>query len=90
MQGKNLRIVNKGEGKTPSERHLLGSSYGALEDKEHMIKSKLSVLRGLKDGNWCSIRTHLNHRYPLIQNQFSQVDSEAFTLTGNLEAFELW
>ena len=90
LEGKNLRLASRAEGKTGSERQLVGSSHGALEDQEKIVNSKLSILKDLRKTTWAAFNVHLCRMYPHIHSQFSLVDNEGFVLTGSLDPFELW
>ncbi|MCJ1464386.1 hypothetical protein MMC07_002999 [Pseudocyphellaria aurata] len=90
LEGKNLRLISKNETKTGSERHIVGKSLAEMEEQSRFIKSKLKVLSNLTKRNWTGFNAHLGRRYPQIHSQFSNLDSEGFTLVGNLEPFDLW
>jgi AAA domain len=90
LEGKNLRLVSQTEGKTGSERHLVGRSHAHLEEQEAIVKSKLRILSCLQKTSWESFHTHLRRRYPLIYSQFSRIDGEGFARVGNVEPFDLW
>ncbi|MCJ1246494.1 hypothetical protein MMC30_003702 [Trapelia coarctata] len=90
LEGKNLRLVSETEDKTRSERYILGSSYGELEQQEYAVNTKLRVLRGLQKKHWSSFNAHLRHMYPDIHSQFSTIDSDGFALAGDFKLFELW
>lgn len=88
LEGKNLRLVSQREGKTKGERYLVGSSHGQMEKQEVIINSRLRILRGLQNSNWANLDNHIRHKYPSVHTQFSQMDDEGFTRTGNL--FKFW
>jgi superfamily I DNA and/or RNA helicase len=90
LEGKNLRLISQNEGKTGSERHLVGSSHAHLEEQERIVNSKLKILRDLQKTSWGSLNAHLRRRYPLIYSQFSRIDNEGFVRSGKLEPFDLW
>jgi hypothetical protein len=48
LEGKSLRLVSQTEGKTGSERHLVGSSHAHLEEQETIVESKLRILSCLQ------------------------------------------
>jgi superfamily I DNA and/or RNA helicase len=90
LEGKNLRLVSQTEGKTGSERHLVGSSHANLEKQERIVKSKLRILNCLEKTSWESLNDHLCRRYPHIYSEFSRIDSEGFARVGKVEPFDLW
>lgn len=90
LEGKNLRVVSKTEGKTGTERHTLGKSYEEREQQQREVNYKLRILRGLRKTNWASFSTHLRRTYPAIHSQFSGIDSEGFVMASNHNSFELW
>ena len=90
LEGKNLRLVARDEAKTGSERHLIGRSFGEMEQQGKTVSSKLNILRGLQKASWVSLNKHLRLNYPQIHHQFSRIDEEGFTRAGKLEPFDLW
>lgn len=92
LEGKNLRVVSQGEGKTKSEGYLLAMTYKALEGVEKIIRSHLRRLHGpgkQKRVQWANIEKYLARKYPQIHAQFSRVDENNFTLVGR-DPFDIW
>ena len=90
LEGKNLRVIAKGESRTKHEGYQLASTYKALEDQEEMAKLLLKTLKNLKGKrDWTIIKNHLSGRHPLIYAQFPRVILEGFTTVGR-DSFELW
>lgn len=90
LEGKNLRIVSKSEGRTGTERHTLGRCYGERDTQQRDVNSNLRILRGLRKTTWTSLNAHLRRMYSVIHSQFSGIDSEGFVLASDLNPFELW
>jgi hypothetical protein len=79
LEGKNLRIVSKGETKTRSKGYLLAKTYKELEELEAEITNQLQHLHSAqKHPDWYSLRRHLAINYPYIHAQFNSVDADGF------------
>lgn len=90
LNGKNLRIVSKGESKTKSESYELAMGYKALEDMEKTVKKTLGTLhRVSQQPTWATMKTFLAHRHGAIHRQFSRVDDEGFESVGR-DPFDIW
>src|SRR4051812_7388738 len=90
LEGKNLRVVSQGEGKTKSEGYVLGSTYSALEDQEQSARSTLGLLHGTqKRPSWANLKNHLMSRHRRIFVQFSRFDKDGFETVGP-EPFDAW
>ena len=90
LEGKNLRIVSKGEAKTRSERYLIAKLYENLENKERDITRTLGSLHATqKKPTWANIKAHLQWRYPRIFSQLSRLDDDGYKTVGK-DPFEVW
>jgi hypothetical protein len=90
LEGKNLRVVSRGEVKTKSEGYILGSTYSALEDQEKSATSTLGLLHGTqKRPSWANLKNHLMLRHRRIFVQFSRFDEDGFEAVGP-EPFDTW
>ncbi|APA10158.1 hypothetical protein sscle_06g049280 [Sclerotinia sclerotiorum 1980 UF-70] len=90
LEGKNLRVVSKGESQTKSERYLLAKAYESLEIKAKFINSSLAKLSKTKDQpDYKSMEGYIARHYPHIHRQFSRFDDEGFEQVGG-EPFDLW
>lgn len=90
LEGKNLRVVSKGESKTKFEGYSVAMAIQAHEEHEKSIKKILGALHGSqKRRDWASIKTFLSSTYPLIHRQFARVDQDGFTTVGG-EPFDNW
>lgn len=90
LEGKNLRIVSKGETKAKSEGFQLAMTYQALEAEEKTVRRLLGLLHGVqRQRGWASMKGHLVDRHPLIHRQFSRVDEDGFKTVGR-EPFDIW
>lgn len=90
LEGKNLRVMSKGESKTKSENYAVAMTIKKQEKKERSIKSILSTLHGSqKRRDWADLKAHLSSVHPRIHRQFDQVDEAGFTLVGG-SPFDNW
>jgi len=90
LEGKNLRVVSQGEGKTKSERYLVAKTYEELKKKEILITKVLDSLHAIqKKPDWKNLEGHLESSYPRIFSQFSRFDEDMFKIVGN-DPFEIW
>ena len=90
LDGKNLRIVSKGEAKTRSEKYLVAKSYEDLEKKERHITTVLRLLHATqKRPDWANLKAHLQRRYPGIFLQLSPFDEDGFKTVGK-NPFDIW
>ncbi|KAL9582685.1 MAG: hypothetical protein Q9212_003149, partial [Teloschistes hypoglaucus] len=90
LNGKNLRIVSKGESKTKSESYELAMGYKALEDMEKTVKKTLGTLhRVSQQPTWATMKTFLARSHGAIHRQFSRVDDEGFESVGR-DPFDIW
>lgn len=90
LEGKNLRVVSKGESKTKFEGYAVAMAIKAHEMQEKNIKKILGALHGSqKRKDWANIKGHLSKMYPPIHRQFDRIDEEGFTLVGE-EPFDIW
>lgn len=90
LEGKNLRVVSKGETKTKSEGYAVAMAIQAHEAQEKNIKKILGALHGSqKRRDWANIKAHLSSMHPLIHRQFDRVDKDGFTTVGG-EPFDIW
>jgi hypothetical protein len=90
LEGKNLRIVSKGEAKTRSEGYLLAKTYKELEASEAEITKQLRHLHSAqKHPDWYSLRRHLAMDYPRIHAQFNRVDVDGYKSVGR-SPFDIW
>ncbi|KAJ5520818.1 hypothetical protein N7463_001271 [Penicillium fimorum] len=63
LEGKNLRVVGKGIGKTGVESKTLGMSYKGVEDCL----------------SWATMGNFVRHKWPIIHDQLERLDPEGFT-----------
>ena len=90
LEGKNLRVVSKGESKTKFEGYSVAMAIQAHEQHEKSIKKILGALHGSqKRRDWAGIKAYLSSTYPLIHRQFDRVDQDGFTTVGS-EPFDNW
>lgn len=90
LEGKNLRVVSKGESKTKFEGYSVAMAIQAHESHEKNIQKILGALhRSQKRRDWASIKAWMNRTYPLIHRQFDRIDADGFTLVGG-EPFDDW
>ncbi|EFR02412.1 NFX1-type zinc finger-containing protein 1 [Nannizzia gypsea CBS 118893] len=90
LEGHNLRLVSKGEGKTGNELFLIAKTYRALENNEPIISSLLRSLRVLrKEPSWKTLKGHIEQTYPRIFKKFARLDKDEFELVGK-EPFDVW
>ena len=90
LDGKNLRIVSKGDTKSKSEGYLLATTFDALGKQETTIRRLLGQLHSSqKRRDWATMKSHLSQRYPRIHQQFSRIDQEGFQAVGR-EPFDIW
>ncbi|KAI9752215.1 MAG: hypothetical protein M4579_005718 [Chaenotheca gracillima] len=90
LEGKNLRVVSKGESKTKSEGYQLALIYKELERKAKQVRRHLDSLHRLsKKPDWENIKHYLARKHPLVSSQFSETDDEGFTRVGELP-FHSW
>ncbi|KAL8637451.1 MAG: hypothetical protein Q9228_005277 [Teloschistes exilis] len=90
LNGKNLRVVSKGESKTKSESYELAMGYKALEEMENTIKKTLGTLhRVSQQPKWTAVQAFLARRYGAIHRQFSRVDEQGFESVGR-DPFDIW
>ena len=89
LDGKNLRVVSKTEGKSRSERYSLSTSYESLEMFTETIKSKLGGLHKIGI-SWKILERYVYEKHPRIHRQFLRVDNEGFELASEVDPFNLW
>ena len=90
LEGKNLRVVSKGESKSKSENYLVAMAIKAQEAQEKKIKKILGALHGTeKQRDWAHIKAYLSTMYPRIHRQFNRIDEEGFETVGG-EPFDIW
>lgn len=90
LEGKNLRIVSKGESRTKGEGYLLAMSYKKLEESENSITKQLWSLHSVqKRPDWDSIKRHLAFQYPRVYTQFEKIDNDGFEIVGRYP-FDVW
>ena len=90
LEGKNLRLVSKSEGKTRSESYLVAMAIRAQEAQEKTIKKILGTLHGVQTRrDWANIRFHLSIKHPRICRQFNRKDEDGFITVGG-EPFDNW
>lgn len=90
LEGKNLRVVSKGESKTKFEGYSVAMAIQAHEIQEKNIKNILGALHvSQKRKDWASIKRHLSSMYPRIHRQFARVGEDGFTTVGG-EPFDNW
>jgi hypothetical protein len=80
LEGKNLRVVSKGFGKTKVESQTLGKSYGELEahmeDAGYAMKPLHQSQKGL---SWAAMGNFVRRKWPAIHEQLDRPDLEGFT-----------
>ncbi|KAJ6003313.1 hypothetical protein N7451_005860 [Penicillium sp. IBT 35674x] len=80
LEGKNLRVVSKGIGKTRVESQTLGMSYGRLEDCMKNAGYAMKPLHQSQKGlSWAAIEHFLHRKRPIIHKQLERPDTEGFT-----------
>ncbi len=90
LEGKNLRVISKGESRTRSEGYQLAVTYEALEEHQKAIKKLLGTLQATKKGcDWANIQKHLLKRHRRIHKQFSRFDEDGFETAGR-HPFDVW
>ncbi|KAL9076756.1 MAG: hypothetical protein Q9161_000741 [Pseudevernia consocians] len=90
LEGKNLRLVSKGESKTKLEGYSVAMAIQAHETHEKNIKKILGALHGSqKRRDWINIKAYLSSMYPRIHRQFDRVDKDGFKTVGG-EPFDNW
>lgn len=90
LEGKNLRLVSKGECKTKFEGYSVAMAMQARETHEKNIKKILGALHGSqKRRDWVNIKAYLSSMYPRIHRQFDRVDENGFKTVGD-EPFDNW
>lgn len=82
--------MSHSEPKTRSEKYLLGSTFGALEEEELSIRSILAALHAAgKRPSWATLKRHLQFRHDRIYAQFLRLDEDGFETVG-AEPFDIW
>lgn len=90
LEGKNLRVISKGETRTKHEGYLLATTYKELEESEHSITKQLRHLHSAqKRPEWASLQRHLARKYPRIHAQFKKVDEDGYEVAGR-HPFDIW
>ena len=90
VEGKNLRVISKGESRTKFEGYSVAIAIKEQEVHEKSIRKILGVLHGSqKRRDWSNIKAYLQRMYPLIHRQFLRTDEEGFTPVGG-EPFDNW
>ena len=90
LEGKNLRVVSKGESKTKFEGFSVAMAIQAHETSEKKIKKILAALHGSqKRRDWANLKGYLSSTDPLILRQFDLVKEDGFTTVGG-EPFDNW
>ena len=90
VEGKNLRVISKGESRTKFEGYSVAMAIQKQEVHEKSIRKILGVLHGSqKRRDWSNIKAYLQRNYPLIYRQFLRTDEEGFTSVGG-EPFDRW
>ncbi|KAJ5508052.1 hypothetical protein N7527_010195 [Penicillium freii] len=80
LEGKNLRVVSKGIGKTRVESQTLGMSYGRLEDCMKNAGYAMKPLHQSQKGlSWAAMEHFLHRKWPIIHEQLERPDTEGFT-----------
>lgn len=80
LEGKNLRVVSKGIGKTRVESKTLGMSYGSLEDCMENAGFAMKPLHQSQKGlSWAAMGNFLRRKWPIIHEQLERPDQEGFT-----------
>ncbi|KAJ6003535.1 hypothetical protein N7522_006227 [Penicillium canescens] len=80
LEGKNLRVVSKGIGKTRVESQTLGMSYGRLEDCMRNAGYAMKPLHQSQKGlSWAAMEHFLHRKWPIIHEQLERPDTEGFT-----------
>ncbi|KAF5861160.1 hypothetical protein ETB97_000534 [Aspergillus alliaceus] len=84
LEGKNLRVVSKGIGKTRVESQTLGMSYGRLEDCMRNAGYAMKPLHQSQKGlSWAAMEHFLHRKWPIIHKQLERPDPEGFTTVTN-------
>ncbi|KAJ5422986.1 hypothetical protein N7445_011094 [Penicillium cf. griseofulvum] len=79
LEGKNLRVVSKGIGKTGVESKTLGRSYSELEDCMETAGYAMKPLHQSQKGlSWAAIRNFVLRKWPVIYDQLERPDPEGF------------
>jgi len=90
LEGKNLRVISKGETRTKHEGYLLATTYKELEESEHSIAQQLRHLHSAqKRPEWASLQRHLARKYPRIHAQFKKVDKDGYEVAGR-HPLDIW
>ena len=90
LEGKNLRVVSKGESKTKFEGYSVAMAIQAHETQEKKIKKILATLHGSqKRRDWANLRGYLSSTDPLIHRQFNEIEEDGFTTVGGAP-FDKW
>jgi hypothetical protein len=89
LDGKNLRVIAKTEGKTARESYMVAKSFDKTTSAGHIIKSKFKSLHKVA-ADWEGLKHFLERKHPRIHSQFSRIDEEGFKVVGKLEPFDLW
>lgn len=90
LEGKNLRVVSKGESKTKFEGYSVAMAIQAHETSEKNIVKILAALHGSqKRRDWANLKGYLSSTDPLILRQFDLVKEDGFTTVGG-EPFDNW
>jgi hypothetical protein len=84
LEGKNLRVVSKGIGKTRVESQTLGMSYGSLEDcMKHAGYAMKPLHQSQKGLSWAAMEHFLHRKWPIIHEQLERPDTEGFTTVSD-------
>ena len=90
LEGKNLRVVSKGESKTKFEGYSVAMAIQAQENHEKKIRKILRTLHGSqKRKDWASLKAWMYRIYPPIYLQFDRIDEHGFITVGG-EPFDNW
>lgn len=83
LEGKNLRVVSKGERTTKSEGYVKAQLYKRLEETEKRFRSHLGKMHGMqKEATWGNLKGYLMNHHRSIYGQFSEVDKDGFRRVG--------
>ncbi|KAJ4410034.1 hypothetical protein N0V85_004010 [Neurospora sp. IMI 360204] len=93
LDGKNLRVVSSGIGKSTVENRVLGEAFNKVEEYLSTAGHCLKPLHLARKGrpNRELLSRYLSRRYPMIWRQFPEdgKDEEGFTRVGG-DSVQLW
>ncbi|KAL2074449.1 hypothetical protein VTL71DRAFT_8227 [Oculimacula yallundae] len=90
LEGKNLRVIAKEEGKSKLEGYICAMTYQELENQEEPVETMLgSIHISRKQPSWTMLKGHLAGQYSTIHSQFNRIDQDGYQTVGR-DPFDIW